>query len=196
MGSLLLPVLADLVMQDLETEVMKELDFEFSFYYRYVDDVLLLTPSDKVDIILNTFNNIHNRLKFTVEYEKNRSISFLDLNLSIKNKVLYIDWYKKETCSGRYLHYYSGHPTCHKIGTIYGLINRALLLSHPVFQQKNLEYAIKVLLDNAYPLDLIFQKTNRKIKDIIRKKKSNKLESNLNKNQRKMLVLPYIKNIQ
>jgi len=94
MGSLLLPVLADLVMQDLETEVMKKLDFEFSFYYRYVDDILLLTPSDKIDIILNTFNNIHNRLKFTVEYEKNRSISFLDLNLSIKNKVLYMDWHK------------------------------------------------------------------------------------------------------
>jgi len=143
MGSLLLPVLADLVMQDLETEVMKKLDFEFSFYYRYVDDILLLTPSDKIDIILNTFNNIHNRLKFTVEYEKNRSISFLDLNLSIKNKVLYIDWHKKETCSGRYLNYYLGHPTCHKVGTIYGLIDRALLLSHPVFQQKNLEYAIK-----------------------------------------------------
>jgi len=96
MGSLLLPVLADLVMQDLETEVMKKLDFEFSFYYRYVDDILLLTPSDKIDIILNTFNNIHNRLKFTVEYEKNRSISFLDLNLSIKNKVLYMDWHIKK----------------------------------------------------------------------------------------------------
>jgi len=154
-------------------EAINKLDFEFSFYCRYVDDILLLTPSDKVDIILNTFNNIHNRLKFTIEYENNRSISFLDLNLSIKNKVLYIDWYKRETCSGRYLHYYSVHPTCHKVGTIYGLIDRALLLSHPVFQQKNLEYVIKVLLDNAYPLDLIFQKINHRIKDIARRKKSN-----------------------
>jgi len=69
------------------------------------------------------------------------------------------------------------------------------LLSHPVFQQKNLEYAIKVLLDNAYPLDLIFQKTNHRIKDIIRRKNLNKIESNLNDSHRKMLVLPYIKNI-
>jgi len=61
---------------------MNKLDFVFPFYYRYIDDILLLTPSDKVDIILNTFNNTHNRLKFTVEYENNRSISFLDLNFS------------------------------------------------------------------------------------------------------------------
>jgi len=53
---------------------MNKLNVVFPFYYRYVDDILLLTPSDKVDIILNTFNNIHNRLKFTVEYENNRSI--------------------------------------------------------------------------------------------------------------------------
>jgi len=69
---------------------MNKLNFEFSFYYRYVDDILLLTLSDEVDIILNTFNNIHNRLKFTIEYGNNRFISFLDLNLSIKNKILYI----------------------------------------------------------------------------------------------------------
>jgi len=75
------------------------------------------------------------------------------------------------------------------------LIDRALLLSHPVFQQKNLEYVIKVLLDNDYPLDLIFQKINHRIKDIVRRKKSNKLEQNLNESQRKVLVLPYIRNI-
>jgi len=71
---------------------MNKLNFEISIYYRYVDDILLLTPSNKVDIILNTFNNIHYRLQFTVEYENNKSISFLDLNLSIKNKIIYIDW--------------------------------------------------------------------------------------------------------
>jgi len=195
MGSPLSPVLADLVMQDLERKAIDRLDFSFPFYYRYVDDILLLTPADKVDSILNTFNNIHDRLKFTVEYETNRSISFLDLNLSVHNDVLYIDWFKKATCSGRYLHYYSGHPICHKVGTIYGLIDRALLLSHPIFQQKNLEYVIKVLLDNDYPLELIFQKINYRIKDIIRKNKLKTPQQNLKEDDRKIVVLPYIKNI-
>jgi len=195
MGSPLSPVLADLVMQDWETVAINKLDFTFPFYYRYVDDILLVTPANKVDTILDTFNNIHNRLKFTVEYEKDRSLSFLDLNLSVKNNALCIDWYKKETNSGRYLHYYSGHPTCHKIGTIFGLTDRALLLSHPIFQQKNLEYVIEVLLENDYPLDLIFQKINQRIKDIIKRKRSNNLEQKINESQRKMLVLPYIRNI-
>jgi len=64
----------------------------------------------KVDIIFNNFNNIHDKLNFTVKVEKNKSISFLDLNFSVMNEKLYIDWYRKETCSGRYLHYYSVHP--------------------------------------------------------------------------------------
>jgi len=57
----------------------------------------------KIDIIFNNFNNIHDKLNFTVELEKNKNISFLDLNLSVMNEKLYIDWYRKETCSGRYI---------------------------------------------------------------------------------------------
>jgi len=79
MGFPLSPILADIVMQDLEVKAIKNLDFEIPVYYRYVDDILLITPANRVDIILNSFNSIHNRLQFTVEYEKNRSISFLDL---------------------------------------------------------------------------------------------------------------------
>jgi len=110
MDSLLSPILADMVMQDLELKAMNKLQFVLLIYYRYVNDILLLTPVEKVDIILNTSNDIHDRLKFTLEIEKNISISFLDLKLIIKNETLFIDWYRKDTCSGRYLHFYSGHP--------------------------------------------------------------------------------------
>jgi len=120
------------------------------------------------------------------------------LKLIIKNETLFIDWYRKDTCSGRYLHFYSGHPLCHKVGTIYGLVDRALLLSHPVFHQKNLEYVIKVLIENCYPLELIFQKINRRIDSIISKNSNkNRKKQKLYDvdNQRKLIVLPYIKNI-
>jgi len=58
-----------------------------------------------------------------------------------------------------------------------------------------LEYVIKVLLDNDYPLELIFQKINHRIKDIIRKNKSKKPQQNVKENERKIVVLPYIRNI-
>jgi len=196
MGSPLSPILADIVMQDLEERAISNLKFTLPFYYRYVDDILLLTSTDKVDTILDSFNNIHSRLQFTVEYENNRTISFLDLKLIVVNNTLYIDWYRKETCSGRYLHYWSGHPMIHKIGMIYGLIDRVLFLSHPVFQQKNMEYVIKVLLDNAYPLELIFATINHRIKNTAkRNNQSHQTERIENETQKKLLVLPYVKNI-
>jgi len=167
LGSSLSPILTDIVIQDLEEKATKKLDINFSFYYRYFDDILLLTPESKVNIILNTFNNIHERLQFTVEVERNSSINFLELSLLVKNDVLIIDWYRKETNSGRYLSFYSEHPLCHKVGTIYGLVDRAMLLSHPNFQEKNLKYVIKVLI--GYPLELIFNRINLRIKTLIKR---------------------------
>jgi len=75
------------------------------------------------------------------------------------------------------------------------LIDRAILSSHPNFQKKNLEYVIRVLMENAYPIELIFCKINLRIKELIRRGLSKKQEQNSNNDDRKMLILPYIKNI-
>jgi len=58
------PILADIVMQDLEEKAIMNIDIDFPIYYRYVDDIVLFTSVDKMNTILNTFNNIHNRLQF------------------------------------------------------------------------------------------------------------------------------------
>jgi len=108
---------------------------------------------------------------------------------------LIIDWYRKDTCSGRYLSYFSGHLLCHKIGTIYSLVDRAFLLSHPFFQQKNLECIIEVLINNGYPLDLIFNKMNIRIKHLIHRNNIEKPEKDVEKDDRKLIVFLYIKNI-
>jgi len=42
----------------------------------------MAASSDKIDLIFKTFNDYHNRLKFIIEYEENRSLSFLDLIIS------------------------------------------------------------------------------------------------------------------
>jgi len=82
----------------------------------------------------------------------NNSISFLDLNIILEeNRRIIIDWYRKKIFSGR-LSYYSCHPLCHKIGTLYNLLDRAILLSHPKFHNKNINLCINILLENGYPL--------------------------------------------
>jgi len=48
MGSPLSPIIADLVMQDFESEALSLLPFSLPIYFRYVDDILIATPFDKI----------------------------------------------------------------------------------------------------------------------------------------------------
>jgi len=84
-----------------------------------MDNIVLVIPTKHVTKILETFNNFHDRIQFTIEYEKNRSISFLNLLLRVRDDTLMIDWFHKGTFSGRHLFFYSNYPLCHKIDTIW-----------------------------------------------------------------------------
>lgn len=48
MGSPLSPIIVDIVMQDLEKEILNSLDLNLSFYYRYVDIIILAAPKNKI----------------------------------------------------------------------------------------------------------------------------------------------------
>lgn len=74
-----------------------------------------------------------------------------------------LNWYQKPTFSGRYLNYFSHHPHQQKMVVIFGIIDRATLLSYPNFHKKNLIKPIHILLSNDYSLDLIFKTVNRRL---------------------------------
>jgi len=197
MGSPLSPIVADLVMRDLEEHVLNSLNIRPSLYYRYVDDIILTAPKEEIHTILNEFNSYHQRLNFTLETEDNHSLNFLDITLITKNTKIITDWYHKNTFSGRFLSFFSNHPICHKVGTIYSLVDRAIKLSHPSFQEKNLRLCIKWLLENGYPLNLIFNKINLRLKKLFTLRSETVLNTT-NKTQtdshseRRILVFPYI----
>ncbi|KYN06205.1 hypothetical protein ALC62_02852 [Cyphomyrmex costatus] len=190
-----------MVMQDLKENVGRLLNM--SLYYRYVDDILIMAKEEEVDKIFDVFNSYHYRLKFTIEFENNRSINFLDLSLIVVDNRLTIDWFHKNTFSGRYLSFYSNHPNCMKRGIVYGLVDRAILLSHPPFFNKNICLCIDMLIENGYPLDYIFNNINVRIKSSIERYKvaSDGGEVSLNNNKnlenkiKKHLVIPFIKGI-
>jgi len=83
MGSPLSPVIADVVMQDLETDCLNRTNCQPTFYYRYVDDIAMTISSDSTDTVLRSFNSYHERLNFTIDYEEGHSLSFLDLLLTL-----------------------------------------------------------------------------------------------------------------
>jgi len=84
MGSLLSPIVADLVMQDLKENILNSLNIRLPMYYRYMDDIILSAPEDEIHNILEKFNSYHHRLKFTMEMEVNRRLSFLRYHVKHK----------------------------------------------------------------------------------------------------------------
>jgi len=137
------PIIADIVMQDLEKEVLDTFAFEILFYYRYVDDIIMAVPTSKIDFIFKSFNSIHSRLQFTIEIGHN-TINFLDTTIITKNKKILFDWFHKPILLGRYLNFLSQHSLSHKKG----LVDRIFLFLHPEFHQNNFEFIIKDLLEN------------------------------------------------
>jgi len=80
MRSLLFPIIADIIMQDLENYTLNALKLDLTFYVRYVDNIALAISTNKIDNILSMFNYYHDRLKFIIEYELNHCLSFFGFN--------------------------------------------------------------------------------------------------------------------
>jgi len=66
-GSPMSPVIADIVIDDLKNKALNNLNLDIPFYYRYVDDIAMAVPSQKLQVVLDMFNSLHPRLQFTME---------------------------------------------------------------------------------------------------------------------------------
>lgn len=182
-------------MQDLEEKSLRFLNIDLLFYYCYVD-ILLVAPSDKINFIKSMFYHYHNRLRFTLELEQNRCLTFLlDLPLYIVNNRILINWHR---IFGKVL-YFSCYPLNHKeVDIIFGLINWVISLSHPTFQQKNVELYLELLIitDNDYPIKIIFNKIIQRVRTLFNKKLDEKVERDERKEKegsKRMVVFFYIK---
>ena len=60
------------------------------------------------------------------------------------------------------------------------LVDKAILLAHPKYHQKNLSFIIETFLNNDYPLEFTFEAINTKIKKLAL---NNKIKSDKNKNE-------------
>jgi len=197
MGSPLSPIIADLVLRDLETKAIDKLPFELPLYRRYVDDILLAAHFDQLGTILDTFNSFHDRLQFTLEISINNRINFLDVTIILDDQKIAFDRYEKPTNTGRYINYHSQHPVSQKRSIIYGLVDRTILLSHPRFQEKNLKGIINILLENCFPLPFIFTTINTRIKTLTNRtiRETKNTNDSLQTREKNFFTIPYVKSI-
>ena len=164
MGSPVSVVVADIVMQTVEQNVLETFPARPWFLKRYVDDTLTVVRQDQVDEFHRRLNNIEQRINFTIEMEKNSQISVLDVLLhreddgSIQTSV-----YRKPTHTGRYLHYHSDHPSEHLRAVMRFLFGRVEThCSNTAFKVEGECKIMEELQGNGYPKKL-FESTRKEM---------------------------------
>ncbi|XP_038104100.1 uncharacterized protein LOC119765065 [Culex quinquefasciatus] len=156
MGSPLSPILADISLETVIGKAVEALPFDVPIVRKYVDDLFIAVPADKIDVVLEEFNKHEARLQFTLECEQDNKLPFLDMQV-IRNadQTLSTDWYAKPIASGRMLNYNSFHQMKHKVNVANNFIHRVTTLStHSSWNdQKQIIYTH--LHNNGYPRTLI-----------------------------------------
>lgn len=74
MGNPLAPDLSNIVLNDLLDNIIPQFPDDICFIQKYLDDLLLILNPE----ILSAFNSYHPCLRFTIEYEHNNALPFLD----------------------------------------------------------------------------------------------------------------------
>ncbi|XP_066932169.1 uncharacterized protein [Clytia hemisphaerica] len=123
MGSSMGPLLANIIMTELEKSIVVPLVNEglIKFYGRYVDDTLLLVKPNDVDRIHQKLNTFDKSIQFTVDRFDNETPHFLDIEISPDG----LSVYRKDTNTGQYINFQSHTPWRYKTSWIRSIITTA-----------------------------------------------------------------------
>ena len=127
MGSPISPVIADLVMDEIEETAIATAPHPPKWWFRYVDDSHTCLRKHQVDEFHQHLNSINHHIQFTLELEdtKGQGLPFLDTITTRRGTQLEVNVYRKPTHTDRYLDFNSHHPMCHKRSVVSTLLHRA-----------------------------------------------------------------------
>ena len=169
MGNPLSPFLANVFMNNFETN-FKNSNPEFpKIWFRYVDDIFaIVNKSFDINAFMNKINNVYPSIKFTFELEIENKLPFLDLLLIRNETKINFGIYRKPTHINSYIHNDSCSPKLHKLSAFNSLLYR--LENIPLSKEKYKEELNKILeiaVLNGYEQKLIFKllrtQKNRKL---------------------------------
>ena len=153
MGSPLGPLFANFYLGHMESQLFGGiLQSCFpSFYVRYVDDIFCVF--DEKDWVME-FVNILNRygvIKFTVEWNVDNKLAFLDAWVALVNGKVSTSVFHKDTFSGAYLKFSSPSPDKYKWSVLKTLLVRAWRVCSPENLGKEVSNIRQNLINNGYP---------------------------------------------
>ena len=82
LGSPVSPVIANMVMEDVEQRALATSPLKPVFWKRYVDVVITAVSGNEAERLLSHLNLVEPSIQFTLKREKDRHLPFLDLNVS------------------------------------------------------------------------------------------------------------------
>jgi len=125
-------------------------------YCRYVDDLLIIFGPNHSDIqeIINDFNSLHPKLRFTEKTEDDCTLNYLDLSISRTPTGLRTAIFRKPTFKDTIIPFTSNHPMQHKYATVRYLYNRidSYNLQQRQYQQE-LNTIHNILHNTAFPIN-------------------------------------------
>ena len=158
MGSPISPVIADLVMEEIEETAIATASHPPKWWFRYVDDSHACLRKDQVDEFHQHLNSINTNIQFTQELEdtNGQGLPFLDTITIKRGTQLEVNVYRKPTHTDRYLDFNSHHPMCHKRSVVSTLLRRAQNIPSTQKGKREEKRRVKaVLRDNNYPTSFI-----------------------------------------
>ncbi|RWS19353.1 uncharacterized protein B4U80_04989, partial [Leptotrombidium deliense] len=160
----------------------------------YVDDCITILPKSEVKPFHNFLNSLHENIKFTFECEKEKKISFLDVEI-VRGDTLITSVYRKPQFSGRHLNFNSHQPINHKRAVINSFADRAYkLCSNENVLENELEFIHKNLAHNDYP-KLFVERAIEKVKEKYTSNNSDSSGTEIDSSYMKDIYLPYFESL-
>ena len=95
MGSPLDPVLANILMVELERNMVPILSNDILLWIRYVDNTICFIKLTSFNNVRGTLNSYYKNIRFIIEIETENKISFLDVLLIRNNSLISTKVYHK-----------------------------------------------------------------------------------------------------
>ena len=158
MGSILGPTMAAFAMDLIESKFHLYEGHLPTVFLRYVDDCLALFTSHEDALkFLDFLNSQHSSLQFTVEFEVDKTIDFLDTRIKHDKEIVEVEWSFKSTNSGIYTPFCSYAPFRYKTAAIRCLFYRAKRICSDHLYSKAVNQITETFLKNGFPRDLILK---------------------------------------
>jgi len=155
MGGPLSRLLADLVLEDIESQIQKHNKWKHKWdWVRYIDDTFMSWDDtlEELEEFILFLNNLHPKIKWTKEIEQDGRINFLDILIIRDGGGNNSTVYRKTSASERYIHYSSAQAWQEKTAAIRTLKHRALsYCSNPTLLEEEMNHLLKVFMENGYP---------------------------------------------